>query len=103
MIKPKTHLVWAFALGSVAFLLWAPLSIVILFSDWEGGTGILMAIFAVIFFLPAMIIALFGLGQSIRAIRKLVREAKPLREAIIALALNLLPLMIILAFLFWPY
>ena len=50
-----------------------------------------------------MIIGLVGLGQSIRAIRKLVREAKPLREAIIALALNLLPLMIILAFLFWPY
>ena len=86
----RKHTVWSYILGSVAFLIQAPFSVQLMLDAGKSSTFPTMRLWSVLFFLPSWVIAIFGIGQGIKAIRELSPTGKTLRWAVNALYLNAL-------------
>ena len=94
--SPERHLVWSYILGSIAFLIQAPFSLKLMTDPGASSALQSMRLWSVLFFAPSWVIAIFGIAQSIKTIKKLIPTGKTLRWAINAILLNVYPFMFVI-------
>ena len=94
--SPEKHLAWSYILGAIAFLIQAPFSLKLMVDPGASSALQSMRLWSVLFFAPSWVIAILGLAQSARAIRKLAPAGRSLRWAINAILLNVFPFMFVI-------